>query len=763
MPIIIPPGTFNPASLSADDLYISIQNPPGYIQGAPTDVFGIVGTASWGPLNTAIHMGSPFDALSAWGSIGAAALTDPYDLATDLAIAFGQAASQASLEGWAVRVSDGTDTAATTTISGTATSAAETVTVGGTINAGDVCSLIVTCAAISGSPITLSYTVQGNDNTTTIAAALARAVNNNSAIGSAGIEATSTGAVVSIYQPTTLSPQATYAKAIVGTARCTATVGGTSTAADTIELTFTNAGIGGWPANITYTVLNGDTTTSIAAGLAALINGASALTNAGVSASSVGPALNIAQVSAVANATVLTKAIGGSATETVTFTNGGDLVGGPDATLTLGAGPSVSANIILAGLYTGILGNSLQALVSAGAGANTYNVTLSLASISAAELYPNIPASTFWASLATAITKGMSNVRGPSQIVKVVSYAGVGAPTLGTYTFAGGTDGRAGVTTSILIGNNASLPMTGLYALSELVPAVGVVWFVGCTDPLVPPILKAFAQAAGFTGLHPFPTGTSTATALANVQSYGTHDSSFAYVKDWIYWFDVINNVVRLVPPTAFIGGKIATLSPCINPGNEPVNLVEGTERYNPTTGDLPYTSSEVGQLANAGIMFITNPIPAGSIWGIRHGQTTSLQPATQGVEWWRMSVFLARSFASTMGQFVDANQSQKPNDPLRNAIKLQLNHFLQFLKSPAAGAGDGNGLIDDYSVICTFNASPTATAGNGVNTPTSIAQHYLFVLVRVTYLSAVRFFVLSLQGGTTVVSVGATQGQQLA
>ncbi|HEV3024373.1 MAG TPA: hypothetical protein VGX76_17980, partial [Pirellulales bacterium] len=58
---------------------------------------------------------------------------------------------------------------------------------------------------------------------------------------------------------------------------------------------------------------------------------------------------------------------------------------------------------------------------------------------------------------------------------------------------------------------------------------------------------------------------------------------------------------------------------------------------------------------------------------------------------------------------------------------------------------------------------SPSATPGNGVNTPASIAQHYLFVLVRVTYLSTVRFFIIALQGGTTVVTVGSTPGQQIA
>ena len=60
MTTIVPAGSFNPASLVADDLYIQIQNPPGFITGVPTDVIGIVGTAGWGPVNQAVHMGNPF-------------------------------------------------------------------------------------------------------------------------------------------------------------------------------------------------------------------------------------------------------------------------------------------------------------------------------------------------------------------------------------------------------------------------------------------------------------------------------------------------------------------------------------------------------------------------------------------------------------------------------------------------------------------------------------------------------------------------------
>ena len=100
--------------------------------------------------------------------------------------------------------------------------------------------------------------------------------------------------------------------------------------------------------------------------------------------------------------------------------------------------------------------------------------------------------------------------------------------------------------------------------------------------------------------------------------------------------------------------------------------------------------------------------------------------------------------------------QSQSANDPLRRKVKGELNTFFQALKD--------NDQIDGYQVICSLASSPTAKAGNGVNTPASIARRYLYAMIRVTYLASVRFFILTLQGGTTVVTVSSQPpGQSLA
>ena len=171
MPQIVPAGQLNVASLGADDLYVSIVNPPSFIRGVPTDVFGVVGTASWGKTNTPIHLGSGQDAGQQFGPVSAASLTDPHDLPTDLLLAFGQASSTSSIEGWAVRVTDGTDVAASANFTSTA-SAAETATIGGTITANDTLTITATSTGIAGSPVSVTYKVLSGDTLSTIAARL---------------------------------------------------------------------------------------------------------------------------------------------------------------------------------------------------------------------------------------------------------------------------------------------------------------------------------------------------------------------------------------------------------------------------------------------------------------------------------------------------------------------------------------------------------------------------------------------------------------
>ena len=154
--------------------------------------------------------------------------------------------------------------------------------------------------------------------------------------------------------------------------------------------------------------------------------------------------------------------------------------------------------------------------------------------------------------------------------------------------------------------------------------------------------------------------------------------------------------------------------------------------------------------------MVIANPIPAGKVFGIRSGTTTAIMnPALQAesvVEYARVTNFLGQSLSQVMGIYADKLQGNGPNDPLRQAVRQSLKNFLGSLVGS---------VIEDYLVTCTYQA--TGVAGNGINTAQSVAQHFLYAMVQAKYLSSARFFILAIQGGTTVVTSTASAGGSLA
>ena len=99
-------GALNTAALVVPDLYVQIASPQALaLNGVATDRIGVVGTASWGPVNQPVVLGGLADYNLAFGTVQ----TRLYDLGTPIALAEQQGASSFV----AVRVTDGTDGAAT--------------------------------------------------------------------------------------------------------------------------------------------------------------------------------------------------------------------------------------------------------------------------------------------------------------------------------------------------------------------------------------------------------------------------------------------------------------------------------------------------------------------------------------------------------------------------------------------------------------------------------------------------------------------------
>jgi hypothetical protein len=102
---IVQQGAINTTALVVPDLYVQIVPPQNLVlNGVPTNVAGVVGTASWGPVGKPTICSSMADYARQFGPV----MNRKYDAGTTVAVARQQGASDFRV----VRVTDGTDIAA---------------------------------------------------------------------------------------------------------------------------------------------------------------------------------------------------------------------------------------------------------------------------------------------------------------------------------------------------------------------------------------------------------------------------------------------------------------------------------------------------------------------------------------------------------------------------------------------------------------------------------------------------------------------------
>ena len=108
---IVQQGSLNTTALVVPDLYVQIVPPQNLVlNGVPTNVVGVVGTASWGPVGQPVIVATMADYAQSFGPI----VARKYDLGTQIATAVQQGAQNFRC----VRVTDGTDAAAQAVIPG---------------------------------------------------------------------------------------------------------------------------------------------------------------------------------------------------------------------------------------------------------------------------------------------------------------------------------------------------------------------------------------------------------------------------------------------------------------------------------------------------------------------------------------------------------------------------------------------------------------------------------------------------------------------
>lgn len=123
---IVAQGSTNLTALVVPDLIVQILTPDvSQLNGVPTNVLGLVGTAQWGPVNSPTTVGNMADFARQFGQIQ----NRKYDLGTAVAAAVLQGANNFKI----VRVTDGTDVAASSVITATGTALTLTAKYTGTL------------------------------------------------------------------------------------------------------------------------------------------------------------------------------------------------------------------------------------------------------------------------------------------------------------------------------------------------------------------------------------------------------------------------------------------------------------------------------------------------------------------------------------------------------------------------------------------------------------------------------------------------------
>ncbi|QBJ80515.1 phage tail protein [Aquitalea sp. USM4] len=434
----------------------------------------------------------------------------------------------------------------------------------------------------------------------------------------------------------------------------------------------------------------------------------------------------------LASAVAISIQLGASNIRAVRVTDGTDTA----ASSTL-KDTAAATGVTLTAFYTGTLGNSLSATLTAGTANSSWKLTVSLPGV-APEVFDNITGtgSTLWANIVSAVNLGQSGIRGPSQLVIATVGASSAAPqqTSGaqTISFTGGTDGTTTITDAVLIGvDGAGATRKGMYALRGT--GVQTVNLVDLTDSTQWPTMVTFGLSEGCYMITQGPAGASYSTVSTSLNTAGCDSYALkVLVGDWEYWYDQVNGQQRMMAPATFSAAKIAALAPHQSPLNKPLTNVVSTQRV---LSQQPYSLSEIGAINTARLDVITNPCPGGNYYGHRSGLNCSSNPTTNGDNYTRMTNFISLTLAASFGYVV----GQLHTTELRRQTKSTIESFLQALVA--------QGMIGDPNGGPAFSVQIDAA-----NNPDSrVALGYMQADVQVKYLSVVRYFLINLEAGQSV------------
>lgn len=741
MPVFLD-GQQNLAALTVPGVYGDVVLPVPFIAGTPTNIEGLVGVGSWGPLNALIPMSKPSDAAINIGP----PMIRPYDMSSYIS-AGSQVGGAIGFLG--VRVSDGTDTSASAQVQAGAASAIGSITF--SANPTATSTLVfngTTITFVASGATALQVNIGAN-----LFATLANLLTLLQASADTQLvkfQYSVAGATLNLVATTPGTAGNSLTLAQSGTTNATlsgATLsGGSATGSYGVQLVGKYTGILG--NGITFSIQNGSLANSYMAVVAfpGLVpeqfnNVLGAIPATGSAVFSANPA----------NSDTLT--IGGTTVTFVTaLTSGIQCLIGSTLANTLAnligvLSTSTDANLIKF-TYSTSLGTTLKLtanpaqLVGTAGNALTLAKSSTVIAVSGATLSGGTgTGNTFWQNLANVINNGNA-FHGPSQFVVASAGSGVAIPVLSSpITFSGGTDGASGVTDATLMGQDI-VPRKGMYALRN----AAVDCFTLCDLSTIADYaaIASFALSETCYAIHATTSGDSIADALAIRINSGIDTPWFKLILgDWPTFFDSFNGVSRLINPSAFGVGIYGNLSPQQSALNKPLQGISATQR---SQLGQTYSDTELSLINTGGIDVILPPnsSPGGYYFSFATGRNASSNTAANGDEYTRMTNFLIRASQSkAAGSFIGQLQSIQPNDQTRANAKALFDGFSAQLASPEVGLGiNGQGMIDTpWQVICDLTNNP----------PNLQALGYLFLYWQVRYLNVIRYFVVKFAGGGNV------------
>jgi hypothetical protein len=736
---VLPQGNYNNNALTVPGLYIQVVAPQnGFINGIPSNILGLVGTASWGPVNSPVSISTVNDYMQNFGPV----LTNKYDMGTHVALACLQQANNISC----VRVTDGTDTAASVALVDTNGSPATGLTLNsfytgaygnliqavvsaGTSNTNASPSFKLTISVPNGVPEIFDNIGGTGSN---IWANMTNAVNLGQGsirppsvlctaslatyISSVSITAAGSYATLPTFGTTGDGSGATFAGTMKAVSAVMVAAGTGYVQADTITLT------GG--THTVNAILTVQTTQIVSLDVNA--GGSNyqvgdTITLAG-GTHSTAAILTVATVSSGAVSTFTISNVGSYSVNASSFTQGATSGVGTGATFNTVVWGVNTASVTTVGAYTALPSSPVAQGSTSGSGSGaTFTMFWGVASVAV-----TAGGSGYDSTSAFSVTGG----GGSGGALGTLAISSLMTPALSTYTLSGGTNGITGVSDSTVIGQD-TVPRKGMYALRG--SGASVIDLCDVTGSSTFTTQVAYGLSEGAETIMVGPAGQTIAQAGSVKQSVGVNSyAGKVLIGDWIYWQDTYNNVLRLVSPQAPLAGAISYLNPAQSDLNYPLQGIVATQT---TFANQTYSPADMQNIASYGLDVIYNPSPGGNYFAAQFGRNTSSNPAINGDNYTRLTNFIAYSLNAVMGQFV--GQLQTPS--LQLAAQTTLSSFLANLQAQGMiGTSDGS---PAYQVIL-----------NSSNNPQSrVALGYMQADVSVVYLSVVQYFVINLQGGQTV------------